>query len=141
MTEISDIVYVVHGSHAHTWWHRLANGGYPRWRRWSLFCCAVRQSFGSECEIREFRWSGSNTDAARLKAGDDLARAIEKDFAQRRVHMIGHSHGGNVALVAVNRLLHQPVEAIVLLANPNIALLDSRGETLQSSYWVEAPAR
>ena len=99
MTNASDIIYVIHGSHAHTWWRRVANRGYPWWRRWSLFCCAVRQTFGRECEIREFRWSGNNTDAARIKAGADLAVTIGKDSSQRKVHLIGHSHGGNVALV------------------------------------------
>jgi carboxylesterase len=141
MTNAPDIIYVVHGSHAHTWWRHLANGGYPWWRRWSLFCSAVRQAFGRECEIREFCWSGKNTDAARLKAGDDFARAIEKDSPQRQIHLIGHSHGGNVALVAVNRLPHQRVESIVLLANPNIALLDSRGQPPEWLYWGDAPER
>jgi carboxylesterase len=141
MTNAPDVIYVVHGSHAHSWWRRLANGGYPWWRRWSLFCSAVRQAFGRECEIREFRWSGTNTDAGRLRAGDDLARAIEKDSSQRNVHLIGHSHGGNVALVAVNRLSHPRVESIVLLANPNIALLDSRGQPPEWLYWGEAPER
>jgi len=141
MTSAADIIYVIHGSHANTWWRRLANRGYPWWRRWSLFCDAVRQSLGKECEIREFRWSGKNTDAARLKAAEDLARTIEKDSPQRKVHVIGHSHGGNVALVAVNRLPHQRVDSIVLLANPNIALLDSRGQPPQWMYWGEAPER
>ena len=141
MTNAPDIIYVVHGSHAHSWWRRIANGGYPWWRRWSLFCSAVRQAFGRECEIREFRWSGKNSDAARLKAGDDLARAIERDSPQRPVHLIGHSHGGNVALVAVNRLSRPGVESVVLLANPNIALLDSRGQPPHWLYWGQAPER
>jgi carboxylesterase len=141
MNSSSDIVYVVHGSHAHTWWRRLVNGGYPWWRRWSLFCCAVRQAFETDCEIREFRWSGKNTDEARLKAGADLARTIEKDSSQQKVHVIGHSHGGNVALVAANHLPPERVESIVLLANPNIALLDSRGQPPRWLYWGIAPER
>jgi len=141
MTSSADIIYVVHGSHAHTWVRRLVNGRYPWWRRWSLFCCAVRQAFGKECEIREFRWSGENTDSARLEAGADLALAIGKDSAQRRVHVIGHSHGGNIALVAANRLPHQRIESIVLLANPNIALLDSHGLPPEWLYWGTAPER
>ena len=104
MTTSTDIIYVVHGSNAHTWWRRLANRGYPWWRRWSLFCCAVRRGFAGDCEIREFRWSGNNTHQARLDAGAELARAIAKEDPERRIHIIGHSHGGNVALVAVNQL-------------------------------------
>jgi pimeloyl-ACP methyl ester carboxylesterase len=141
MTSAPDIIYVVHGSHAHTWWRRLANRGYPWWRRWSLFCCAVRQTFGKECDIREFRWSGKNTAQARREAGDELAQLIARDSSQRKVHVIGHSHGGNVALAAVNRLPHQRVESVILLANPNIALLDSRGQPPQWLYWGETPER
>jgi carboxylesterase len=141
MTSAPDIIYVVHGSYVHTWWHWFVDGAYPWWRRWSLFCWAVLQTVEKECEIREFRWSGLNTDEARREAGADLARTIEKEDPRRRVHLIGHSHGGNVALVAVNRLPHQRVESVVLLASPNIALIDSRGETPQWLYWGDAPER
>jgi len=82
-----------------------------------------------------------NESAARIKAGADLAGTIGEESSQRKVHLIGHSHGGNVALVAVNRLPHRRVESIVLLANPNIALLDSRGQPPQWLYWGEAPDR
>jgi len=141
MTHASDIIYVVHGSNAHTWWRRLANRGYPWWRRWSLFCCAVRTGFTGGCEIREFRWSGKNTHHARMEAGVALARLIEKVEKGRRVHIIGHSHGGNVALSAVNQLPRGRVESVIALANPNIALLDSRGQPPQWLYWGDAPER
>ncbi len=75
MTAAPDLFYVIHGSNAHTWWRRLANGGYPWWRRWSLFSCALRRAFENECEIREYRWSGHNTHQARLDAGADLAQS------------------------------------------------------------------
>src|SRR5215510_7812087 len=104
MTETRDLLFVIHGSNAHTWWRRLANGGYPWWRRWSLFNLEVRRAFGRECEVREFYWSGLNRHEGRLKAGIDLARLIEKDAPNRKIHLVGHSHGGNVALVAVNQL-------------------------------------
>ena len=40
----------------------------------SFLLCRLRQAFGTECEIREFRWSGNNTHQARLEAGADLAQ-------------------------------------------------------------------
>lgn len=137
MTETRDLFYVVHGSNAHTWWRRLANGGYPWWRRWSLFSCALRRAFTRECEIREFRWSGKNTHQGRLDAGEALARAIGKEDAGRKVHLIGHSHGGNVALAAVNHLGANRVESVVVLANPNIDLTGLRG-TSEWLYWGNA---
>jgi len=133
MTE--DLVYIVHGSNAHTWWRRLANGGYPWWRRWSLFSCELRRAFGRDCELREFRWSGDNKHQARLDAGADLAQRIEKFGGKRRIHIVGHSHGGNVALAAVNGLPPNRIDNLVLLANPNMVVA---GEWL---YWGNALER
>ena len=141
MTAAPDLVYIIHGSNAHTWWRRLANGGYPWWRRWSLFSYALRQAFENECEIREYRWSGHNSHQARLDAGADLAVEIEKESAARRVHLIGHSHGGNVALAAVNRLPPHRVASTVVLANPNMALVDGRGSPPEWLYWANAARR
>ena len=141
MNNAADIIYVVHGSNAHTWWRRLANSGYPWWRRWSLFCCAVRSAFGAECEIREFRWSGNNTHRARMDAGAHLARLIERDNPGQRIHLIGHSHGGNVALVGVNNLPEQRVESLIALANPNMAWIDSSGQAPEWLYWGDAAER
>jgi carboxylesterase len=101
----------------------------------------VRRAFGTECEIREFRWSGENTHQARLDAGAQLARAIEKEDRTRRVHIIGHSHGGNVALVAANHLSARKIESVVVLANPNIALLGSGGQPPEWLYWGMASER
>jgi carboxylesterase len=117
-----DLIYIVHGSNAHTWWRRLANAGYPWWRRWSLFCVELRQALERDCEVREFRWSGGNSHQARLEAGGDLARAIEAESRSRKTHIVGHSHGANVALAAVNNLQRGRVETLVLVAAPHIAI-------------------
>jgi carboxylesterase len=138
MTSKQDLIYIVHGSNAHTWWRRLTNGGYPWWRRWSLFCCELRHAFEYNCEIREFRWSGNNTHQARTTAGTDLARAIEAAGENRKIHIVGHSHGGNVSLAAVNHLPPGRVENLVLLANPHMAVLEKHGEPPQWLYWGRA---
>jgi len=117
-----DLVYIVHGSNAHTWWRRLANGGYPWWRRWSLFSIELRRTLGRNCEVREFRWSGVNTHQARMDAGAELARVIETQGRERRIHVVGHSHGGNVALAGLNLLSTGRVETLVLLANPHMVV-------------------
>src|SRR5262249_22160444 len=132
------LLYIVHGSNAHTWWRRLANGRYAWWRRWSLFSCELRNAFGKDCEIREFRWSGANTHQARMSAGTDLARAIDADDSARTIHIVGNSHGGNVALAAVNHLAKGRVENVVLLANPHMALVEKHGVPPQWLYWGKA---
>ena len=141
MTGGSDILYIIHGSNAHTWWRRLANRGYPWWRRWSLFNCEIRRAFGAECEIREFRWSGQNTHEARMKAGADLAQRIEKEALGRRIHLVGHSHGGNVALAGTNHLPPGSVESLIILANPNMAVINRKGEPPDWLYWGDARER
>src|SRR5207249_10177982 len=113
-------------------WRRLANRGYPWWRRWSVFSLKLRQALGRECEVREFRWSGTNTHQARMDAGGDLARTIEEEDESQRIHIIGHSHGGNVALAAANHLRRGQVETLVLLANPHMQVGDDW------LYWVKA---
>ena len=138
MTRLTDLFYIIHGSNAHTWWRRLANGGYPWWRRWSLFSYAVRKAFERECEIREFRWSGHNTHQARLTAGADLAGAIGNEDSSRRVHLVGHSHGGNVALTAVNKLPPMRITSLTLLANPNITVVKRNQQPQEWLYWGKA---
>ena len=141
MTDAIDLFYLVHGTNAHSWANRLVNGQYPWWRRWSLFSCALRRSFGNECEIREFRWSGLNTHEARLGGAKELAHAIEKESASRRIHLIGHSHGANVALAAVNLLQPHRVSSVTVLANPNMALLETHGAPPEWLYWGDAVNR
>ena len=141
MNRCVDLLYLVHGTNAHTWVNSLVNGRYPWWRRWSLFSCALRKAFGSECEIREFRWSGNNTHQARLEGGAQLATAIEKEDPGRRIHLIGHSHGANVALAAVNQLPPRRVASVMVVANPHMALLESHGAPPEWLYWGEAPGR
>src|SRR6185503_1766118 len=66
---------------------------------------------------------------------------IEKEAKGRTVHLVGHSHGGNVALVAANSLPQNAIKSLILLANPNILVLDSRGKTPEWLYWGDAGAR
>jgi carboxylesterase len=141
MTGGADIVYTVHGSNAHAWWRMLVNRGYPWWRRWSLFCCELRRAFAQACEVREFRWSGGNTHQARMDAGAQLAREIVGLGSDRRIHLVGHSHGGNVALAAVNQLPPHRVDSVIALANPNMALLESQGLPKKWLYWGSAVER
>jgi len=49
-------------------------------------------------------WSGANTHPARVEAGENLAKTMQKIWLkdpQARIHLVGHSHGGNVVLKAL----------------------------------------
>lgn len=69
----------------------------------------------------QFRWSGDNDHDARTEAASSLLSKIidvtSKD-PTARIHLVGHSHGGNVILKAVERYLTRlDLEAKVLLAS------------------------
>jgi hypothetical protein len=53
---------------------------------------------GVDAEILPFLWTGANSAREREKAAQKLERAIKRHAKERGpVHVIGHSHGGNVA--------------------------------------------
>ncbi|QCG94468.1 alpha/beta hydrolase [Azospirillum sp. TSA2s] len=58
-------------------------------------------------EIQSFRWSGENSILARDAAGRELARLLEEQreaYPDVKQLVIAHSHGGNVALRAIEYL-------------------------------------
>ncbi len=60
---------------------------------------------GVKAEVIPFHWSGENSVLRRELSANKLAKALReyaKTFAS--VHVIGHSHGGNVANDALNQL-------------------------------------
>jgi hypothetical protein len=57
-----------------------------------------------------FKWSGENNHAARIEAGRSLfalIKDIETQDPRARIHIVAHSHGGNVVLEAIERYLYQ----------------------------------
>lgn len=79
--------------------------------------------------IKSFRWSGRNTHSARIQAGAELALFIRDTAAQYAantdIHLIGHSHGGNVALYAIDQCLISPrIKSIAFLGTPFLNIRD-----------------
>ncbi len=71
---------------------------------------------------RGFNWSGANNDNARQSAGQDLAdHVLQTRTGNEPITLIGHSHGGNVAIQAANILIenHQidPESIKIVLIN------------------------
>jgi hypothetical protein len=64
-------------------------------------------------ELTNFSWSGENDHGARMAAAFHFAelckRLVEKD-PRARIHVVAHSHGGNVLLQAIERLLEPAPE-------------------------------
>ena len=55
------------------------------------------------------KWSGDNKESARDDGADSLAHLF-KGAAPRRVHVIAHSHGGNVTRTAIERLAKEKAD-------------------------------
>ncbi|MCB0651448.1 MAG: hypothetical protein KDC85_09260 [Saprospiraceae bacterium] len=89
-----------------------------------IFGC---QAYGNEVEL--FDWSGANNTFARKIAAEELLAHIvsvrvKYHITEKTVTLVGHSHGGNVILLASKKLhaiLGDDVEInIVTLNTPNV---------------------
>jgi pimeloyl-ACP methyl ester carboxylesterase len=87
-------------------------------------------TFGSELEVAlgakgkvyPFLWSSSIKNQNREEAARHLAEYIDSQSLQYpRISLVGHSHGGNVALLAAG-LCQTPLDKIVCLATPHAYL-------------------
>lgn len=102
------IVFIVHGTF----------GRGSRWvRSGSQFCESLLRDLGANTLIRSFAWSGRNSVGARETASLRLREVLLESI--RQFHginhcVIGHSHGGNVALRAVDSPELQDVDVICL---------------------------
>ena len=74
--------------------------------------------------IRSFHWSGRNSHDARLQAARALTKQLGETSAEHPLaehHLIGHSHGGNVALYALrDSAVCDRIASVVCLATPFI---------------------
>ncbi len=73
--------------------------------------------------IKAHGWSGDNLDASRRKEAKDFATNLAK-FAKKNpkepIRLVGHSHGGNFAILVANELLKSniTVDTLVTIATP-----------------------
>jgi hypothetical protein len=90
----------------------------------SILCNALRARFGNATRFHQFVWSGKNSVFARQQAAavleDELGTSIAELPAARH-YLIGHSHGGNIALKALGRRhLANAVAGVACLSTPFI---------------------
>jgi len=108
------IVILVHGT-----WARRAN-----WTKPTSGIVMGLRGLGADVVI--FSWSGRNRHASRMSAGSILHEellTLRDRFPDRPIHLVGHSHGGNVALYALSEPNPQLDEiAVTTLATPFIAV-------------------
>ncbi len=76
-------------------------------------------------------WSGLNSEVERRRGAYDLAkhiRALQSDPAVRRIHLVAHSHGGNVVRRALRYLNHprHKLGKVVCLGTPFLHFADKK---------------
>lgn len=88
----------------------------------SALCKALTKCFPGMVIFKPFGWSGRNTFAARLKAAQLLHTQLQTQLEQYpgcKHVVIGHSHGGSIALEAVfQSALKDSMEAVICLSTP-----------------------
>jgi hypothetical protein len=95
---------------------------------------------GLQAEIIPHLWSGSNSAREREKAGDKLADLVKKTSRNSEpVHIIGHSHGGNVANEAADFLRwgrrklkqgrHDRIASLITVGTPFFKISTGKAET------------
>jgi Lipase (class 3) len=123
------LVTIVHGTWARL---RVPFYGNPLWfEQGSPFVEDLRanlSALGIQAEIDAFLWSGANSLFARIDASRNLARRIERRAEKSpdvRQVIVGHSHGGTVALLSLRALLPNVQPIVVTLATPFMEIINS----------------
>jgi hypothetical protein len=104
----------------------LIHGTFDKGAAWTRPDSALQQALndglGVRAKVQAFEWTGHNTHGARLRAAKELAGFLDTEGAKHpgaKHVVIGHSHGGNVALYATNHIKdNQNLAHIICLATP-----------------------
>jgi pimeloyl-ACP methyl ester carboxylesterase len=105
----------------------LIHGTFARGAAWtgddSGLVKALREAYPS-CKIFRFTWTGGNSHSDRLSAANELQELLKScadAYPRGRIHLVGHSHGGNVALYALRDVsVAELVTSLVCISSPFI---------------------
>lgn len=117
----------------------------PKWfQRGSAFSYALQGDLaaaGLDCEIIPLLWSGANSATAREQGSRKLVRVVGELRRQgKKVHVVAHSHGGNVATDAACMLgwranaPHPTLVSVTTVGTPFLHARMSLSETIGA--WV-----
>ena len=127
MTARRDVVIVsVHGTG-----DSEPDGDSPKW--WeedSRFATAVISRLsgkGIGARFMSVRWGGANSHTERLEGAKTFADRIHADCKDCDVHVVAHSHGGNVVLDAFSRLkgIEENIKSVLLVGTPHLRRVSS----------------
>ena len=108
-----DVVLLIHGSNDAA----SEDVGERWWQRDSAFVRELQMRLGAlgagDFEVAPFHWSGENSETQRAVAAAKLRRTVaslKRATPGRRVHVVAHSHGGNVLTWALARGLARKLD-------------------------------
>lgn len=115
-TSNKTLVVVIHGTFGEngTWYQSDATE--------SSFTDHLKLTLGDAGEVVPFQWDTRSIDMhqKRIEAAEKLCRYLNSESQNfRKVILIGHSHGGNVALLAATAA-NRSVDAVICLATPHL---------------------
>ena len=114
---MSDTVYLVHGTFSPD-----AEWIEPQ----SPLALRVQESLPPNSTLQKFVWDGRNSFQSRRDAAKVLAERINRFLqtnASGSVHIVAHSHGGNIALLAIQQIIQiDRVASVTTLGTPFISL-------------------
>jgi len=126
---------------------RLVHGTWARGAAWLEPTSRIRSGLKSKLPesavIESFCWTGRNTAQAREIAAQELARSLQQQVQDdpTAVHfVIGHSHGGNVALKAVEIANLFSKVHVICLSTPFFHVCRRNYGTELPSYAMQAGA-
>jgi len=104
----------------------LIHGTWGRHSLWikesSRFCKTLRKILEEDVVFKPFLWSGGNSFHARIKATRELERHLidtARQYPEAAHFAIGHSHGGNALLYALNNVAAaQSLSGIMTISTP-----------------------
>jgi pimeloyl-ACP methyl ester carboxylesterase len=116
----------------------LVHGTFAPKSAWTLphseFALRCRAFVGYSHQVRfvRFRWSGKNKSEDRKAASENLAKTgawLKKRYPDSGIYFIGHSHGGNIALMAAShKSVKDKITGIVSFNTPYIQLMMRNAE-------------
>jgi hypothetical protein len=124
----------------------LIHGTFAKNAAWitekSALAVALQEKLDGGVKIFPFNWSGRNSHSARSNATDELQKELRGRLTEYRSanhFLIGHSHGGNVALSAMSDPeIASGITGIVTMATPFIVARDRDIGPEQSGYLAAA---
>jgi pimeloyl-ACP methyl ester carboxylesterase len=102
---MKQIYILIHG----TWSDHLDNWFMPH----GDFFKELQSSIPQTAHIVPFLWSGKNSEPVRHCTAQALAQLIKSYFPENQIHIIGHSHGANIAFITSQLLAQEYQEPII----------------------------